>query len=350
MRRRPAANVRSLVLLSICIPSYNRPELLGVLLRSIDCRPDDVELVISEDNAPRRDEVRSVVQAFAAGSPFRVRYEENEVNIGYDANLRHSVEMATGHFVLFMGDDDWFHPGQLAKYLEFLRANKGVAYVLRSYYSAHPDGALERFFYLRGAKHFGPGIETCAWMFKRSVCISGVTFRRSSIQKLSTDAFDGTLLYQVYLAAEVTYAEPSIFCDIPAAVARQSFRDDVPNFGNAEKERGRYEPGTVTVQNSINFTKSYFEVSEAFDRKHGTDLTKRIRVDLSKYAYPFLSIQRKRGWLPFWRYARRLAAETRLNATWHYNFYVFALLLLGERVCDKGILGIKKILGHTPSL
>jgi abequosyltransferase len=338
------------LLVSICIPSYNRPELLEVLLRSIDCSSEDIELVICEDMAPRREEVRAVVETFAKTSPIGIRYEENDVNLGYDANLRRTIELATGDFIVFMGDDDWFHPGQLAKYLVFLHANRDVGYVLRSYFSAHPDGALERFYYLPKTQPFEPGLETAAWMFKRSVCISGVTFRRESVQKLATDRFDGTLLYQVYLAAEVTYAERSVFCDIPAAVARQSFRDDVPNFGNAEKEKGRYEPGTVTVQNSINFTKSYFEVSEAFDERHATDLTARVRLDLSKYAYPFLSIQRKRGWLPFLRYARRLAAETRLNATWHYNFYVFALLVLGERVCDKSIVRIKRILGHTPSL
>jgi glycosyltransferase involved in cell wall biosynthesis len=338
------------VLLSICIPSYNRPELLKVLLESIDCDPARVEVVVSEDHAPRREEVRAVVQAFAAASRFRVSYEENQTNMGYDGNLRRLIEAAKGDFALFMGDDDWFHPGQLAKYLDFLGENQDVGYVLRSYYSAHPDGTLETFKYLPRTARFEPGIRTCAFLFKRSVCISGVTFRRSSILPLATSAFDGTLLYQVYLVAEVGYAEPSVYCDIPVAVARQSFRDDLPNFGVAEAEKGRFQPGTVTEQNSINFTKSYFEVSQAFDQKHGTDLTERIRLDLSRYSYPFLSIQRKRGWGAFWKYSRRLAAETHLNATWHYTFYVVALLLLGERVCDKGIVWIKRLLGHTPSL
>jgi len=338
------------MLLSICIPSYNRPELLKVLLESIDCDPGRTEIVIREDKAPRRAEVRAAVQAFATTSPFRVFYEENETNLGYDGNLRRLIDAAKGDFVLFMGDDDWFQPGQLGKYLDFLEGHRDVGYVLRSFYSAHPDGELEAFHYLPRTTRLRSGIETCAWLFKRSVSISGVTFRRSSIVRLATDEFDGTLLYQVYLAAEVSYAEPSIYCEIPAAVARQSFRDDLPNFGVAEAERSRYQPGSVTVQNSINFTKSYFEISRAFDTKHGTDLTARIRLDLSKYAYPFLSIQRKRGWLAFWKYSRRLAAETQLDATWHYTFYVLALLFLGERVCDKGIMCIKRLLGRTPSL
>src|SRR5882757_8613633 len=114
------------MLLSICIPSYNRPELLKVLLQSIDCNPEQTEIVISEDNAPLREEVRSVVQTFAKNSPVEVRYKENEINLGYDGNLRSLIEAAQGEFVLFMGDDDWFLPGQLEQYLNFLAENRDV--------------------------------------------------------------------------------------------------------------------------------------------------------------------------------------------------------------------------------
>lgn len=339
------------MLASICIPSYNRPEMLQHLLQSVDCRPGRVEIVVHEDKAPRRAEVRAVVEAFAARSQHPVRYVENAVNLGYDANVRALIGSARGEFVIFMGDDDWFVPGKLDGYLDFLAANGDVGYVLRAYCGAHhPGGTLEPFQYLPALKRFAPGIDTAAWMFKRSVCITGVTFRRSSIVGLATDRFDGTLLYQVYLATEVTYREPSVFCPLAAFAARQSFREDLHWFGTSEKERGRYVPGHVSAQNSINFTKAYFEVCEDFDRRHGTDLTARVRVDLSKYSYPFLSIQRKRGPLAFLRYARQLASETRLDATWHYGFYVFALLLFGERGCDAGIHLIKRILGRTPAL
>ena len=47
--------------LSICIPSYNRPNELCNLLASIDCNPTDVEVVICEDLAPKRADVRAVV-------------------------------------------------------------------------------------------------------------------------------------------------------------------------------------------------------------------------------------------------------------------------------------------------
>ena len=75
-------------------------------------------------------------------------------------------------------------PGVLAGYDAYTvkvnaktEANRDVGYVLRSYCGGHPDGTLEPFQYLGAGRRFAPGIDTAAWMFKRSVCITGVTFR-----------------------------------------------------------------------------------------------------------------------------------------------------------------------------
>ncbi|MFN5361866.1 MAG: hypothetical protein ACK5B4_02205, partial [Bacteroidota bacterium] len=63
---------------------------------------------------------------------------------------------------------------------------------------------------------------------------------------------------------------------------------------------------------------------------------------------PILSIQRKNGFLHFIKYSYQLARKTQINKTWHYYFYSFTLLVLGEGICDKAIVFIKKRLGYTP--
>lgn len=337
-------------LLSICVPSYNRPEQLGRLLATVDCRAARVEIVICEDAAPRREEVRKVVEEFRAKSPYQVIYEENASNLGYDGNLRRLIEIASGVFVLFMGDDDWFPADVLDKYLDFLEQNPDVGYVLRSYLMEHPGGICEPHRYLGGRRRFDPGVKTCAWLYKRSVVICGVTFKRESARKYATNRFDGTLLYQLYLVLEIGLREPSVYCDLPVAIAASSYRGDRPQFGAAPAERGRFEVGVVSPENSINFTKGFFEISQAFDQEHGLRCTELIREDLSRYSYPFLSIQRKRGFWRFLAYAVRLARETELDATWHYPIYTLALLVLGERVCDRMILLMRRCVGHTPNL
>jgi glycosyltransferase involved in cell wall biosynthesis len=71
-------------LLSICIPSYNRPRQLELLLRTVDCDVDMIEILICEDFSPSREEIRQRVSEFQAQSAYQVRYVENQQNKGYD--------------------------------------------------------------------------------------------------------------------------------------------------------------------------------------------------------------------------------------------------------------------------
>jgi abequosyltransferase len=335
--------------LSICIPSYNRPQQLGELLASIDCNPADIEIVICEDLAPKRLEVRAIANAFAQASAYPTHYHENTINRGFDGNLRRLVECAGGDYIVFMGDDDLFVPGALAQFIEFLKNNRDKPYVLRAYLTQHPDGRTEYFRYLSKTTLLTHSEATVAWLFKRSVTICGFTVSRAEALKYTTTDLDGTLLYQVYLMAQVCLRQDSIYCDIPVVHAVQTFREDKPMFGSSEAEKSRFTPGSVSHDNSINFTKAYFEVTAYLDKQHGTNLTKLVRVDLSKYSYPFLSIQRKRGISSFLRYAKRLETEVGFGCTAYYHIYKWALVLFGEQVCDKLIGRIKRIVGYTPN-
>jgi hypothetical protein len=220
---------------------------------------------------------------------------------------------------------------------------------LRAYLTEHPDGRTEYFYYLPKTTLLPSGEATVAWLFKRSVTICGFTISRSEALKYSTSDLDGTLLYQVYLMAQVCLRQNSIYCDIPVVHAVQSFREDKPMFGNSEAEKSRFTPGSVSHDNSINFTKAYFEVTAYLDKQHGTNLTKLVRIDLSKYSYPFLSIQRKRGIHSFLHYAKRLETEAGFGCTVYYFVYKWALVLFGEKVCDQLIGRIKRVVGHTPN-
>ena len=335
--------------LSICIPSYNRPLQLEQLLSSVDCSPKLVEIVVCEDLAPKRVEVREAVKQFSVSSEYSTQYYENAKNLGFDGNLRRLVECASGEYIMFMGDDDLFVPGALNQFLQFLEAHRDKPYVLRTYLTEHPDGRTEYYRYMPQSAVLPKGEVMAAWLFKRSVTICGFTVSRSEALKHSTSDLDGTLLYQVYLMSQICLNYDSVYCDIPVAHAVQSFRDDKPMFGSSEAEESRFTPGGVTHDNSINFTKAYFEVTSYLDQQHGTDLTKLVRFDLSKYSYPFLSIQRKRGILSFLRYAKRLEVEADFGCTAYFYIYKWALVVLGENVCDRLIVGIKKIVGHTPN-
>lgn len=337
------------MLISICIPSYNRPVELLRLLESIDCNKDKIEVVICEDKAPLRLEVSKNVEAFIKSTFYKVNYIENLTNLGYDANIRKLIEVASGDFVLFMGDDDRFYPGALDKFINFLENNSNFGYILRSYYGEHLDGKLEVFKYFKNTQKIKHSLINSAFLFKRTVSIAGVTFNRKAALDFSTNIFDGSLLYQLYLVLEISYSNDSIYCDIPIAIVAQTFRLDKPQFGASSSE-SKFTAGKVTPENSIAFTKGFFEISNYFDEKHNTNISELIRKDLSKYSYPILSIQRKNGAINFLKYMIRLGRETKINNSVYYYIYGFLLLVFGEKFCDNGIIFIKKTLGFTPKL
>jgi glycosyltransferase involved in cell wall biosynthesis len=308
---------------------------------------EKIEIVIAEDHAPRRTEVCNQVNLFKESSVYQVVYHENEKNLGYDANLRSLLSLAKGNFVLFMGDDDSFKPAALAKFIKFLEENRSYNYILRSYEIEHADKKVEIFKYFPQTTVLKAGIESACFLFKRSVSIAGFTIARKRALELATDKFDGTLLYQLHLVLSIAYFEDTIFCDIPVARVTQSFRKNNTAFGTADKE-SKFTPGKISQENSIRFTEGFFEISQDFDNVHSTNLTSLIKRDLSKYSYPILSIQRKNGFSNFISYCSRLAKRTGINKTWHYYFYSFSLLFLGEGICDKAIFFLKKRLGYTP--
>lgn len=334
--------------LSICIPSYNRPEEIYRLLKSIDCNADGVQVVICEDKAPKRAEVRVNVERFRDETDLDIKYIENELNCGYDRNLRECILNADGKWIIYMGDDDMFVPKELDNYIDFLKAQNGndVGYVLRSYRACHSDGSVEEYKYYAETKFFEAGAETYQELYRKSVFISGFTFRREWALDTLTDRFDASLLYQLYIVAEICMNHKAAYYGIPFT---QSIDGGTPFFGTSDSEKGTYTPGTITVDNSVAFVKKFFVITEYIDEKYGCNSTQYVKNDMSKYSYPILSIQRKKGRKEFRKYAKRLR-EIGLDCTKYFSVYYWGLYLFGEGFCDSGIRSIKRILGKTPAL
>jgi glycosyltransferase involved in cell wall biosynthesis len=335
-------------LLSICIPSFNRPSELKRLLESIDTiQYNIIQIVICEDKAPARIEVAKVVEVYKSEAGYSVKYIENDVNLGYDRNLKALINQADGEYILFMGDDDMFVPLALDKYMTFLQSNKDCGYILRSYRNIYKDGSTEYFRYFSHSRSFEAGVDTYINLFDKSVFISGFCIKNEYLQPFITDQLDGSLLFQLYLLAEVCLRYPSAYCDITLTQALVG--DAIPMFGSSETEKGLYTPGTITIENSVNFIKKYFEVIQFVDEKNGINSLEIIRENMSKYSYPILAIQWKKGRKEYKRYITELR-KIGLDNSIYFEIYNFGLLLFGKIFCDKSIRLVKKALGRRPNL
>lgn len=336
--------------ISICIPSYNRPLELVRLLKSINplCK-NDIEVVICEDNSPKRADIIKSVENFKENSNLRISLNLNTKNLGYDANLRELVNVAQGEFIIFMGDDDVFDFDNLPKFIEFLRVNSDLGYVLKTHSFIHANGSKEFFRYYSEDTFFPPGVDSYQALFRKSVLISGFCIKRAYALPFQTDQFDGSLLYQLYLLAEVTLLYPSAYCSIPLTIQDESLRG-VPLFGSSESEKELYTPGVITVDNSINFMLKYFEVTKFIDKKHKINSTNYTKLSFSKYSYPVISIQRDKGRKIFIDYCKRLESLIQINQSFYYYIYYYSLLIFNRRFCDNTIILLKRIIGKTPQL
>lgn len=334
-------------LFSICIPSYNRPAEIRRLLDSIDTtHVGEIEIVVCEDKAPKREEVRKQVLDFKSKTQYEVNYIENEVNCGYDKNLRNLIRAAKGHFIMFMGDDDLFMPGAFDKFFDFAKEHADCGYILRSYRNNYADGSHEDFRYYSKDRTFEPGKHTYIEMFGKSVFVSGFTIRRDCALEFESNEFDSSLLYQMYLLAETCYKYPAAYCSV---LITQAIEGGTPFFGSSESEKGIYTPGTITVDNSINFMAWYVKLQDYIAKEHNDDSNEIIMLNQSKYSYPVLEIQRKKGVKVFKEYKSRLE-ELGFGKSKYFYFYYYALFLFGPSICRNTIKLLKKIIGHRPKL
>jgi len=127
----PAWNRKSIPLLSIAIPTYNRApvlrQALDRLLPQLRDFSDQIELVLS-DNAST-DGTPAVLDATAAENvDLRMVVRRNETNIGFFGNFVACRQAATGAYLWLLSDDDFVLPGVVAEVVRCLEL-RPVAFV-----------------------------------------------------------------------------------------------------------------------------------------------------------------------------------------------------------------------------
>ncbi len=187
-------------LLSIAIPTYNRASYLALTLKELHAAlltvaQGRIEIVVS-DNASS-DETQKVVDAAIAGG-LPVRSIRNTRNVGSDANIAQSFNLATGRYVLILGDDDVLISGTLASLVRHLEQGKFGVICLRPYgYSddfaaEYPGGSgQDKIFENAGAflAAIGPYI----------TLISACVIEKSLLEGADARKFCGGNLVQVHL-------------------------------------------------------------------------------------------------------------------------------------------------------
>ena len=188
---------------SICIPQYNRTPFLIEACRSIAAQSFiSFEVCISDDCSTdgREEELIS----FLRESRMDFTYARQARNRRYDGNLRGAISLARGRFVFLLGNDDRLaEPDTLERIHERL-SEAAPAQVALTNYAACDTGAEFRRVPKTGILGSGPAIAVRS--FRDFSFVSGVLLDAAAAKQWATEKWDGSEMYQMYIACRILAA------------------------------------------------------------------------------------------------------------------------------------------------
>ena len=218
--------------LSICIPQYNR---IDFLLKNLACLElqsySDLEVVVSDDCS--LDNTKSAILALQPGYKHRLIYHRFETNQGYDRNFRKCIELATGEYVVVIGNDDTINPKyDLNQLALFLKANDYPELGFANFIEESSGNTLiER---AKTTSVLGTGYETAMRYYSCFSFVGGLIYKKEYFNQYNSSKHDGSIYAQIYLGCLMTangaklfsIKEPLVIKDIVLETQeRNSYKD-----------------------------------------------------------------------------------------------------------------------------
>lgn len=328
--------------LSICITSYNRIHELERCLLSIDAEPTyNVEVIVSEDCSPKQEEIRNIVDNYANSSSYRVIYNSNPHNLGYDRNLAKLISLASGEFILLMSDDDSFVKGSLnscIKKISQFDSNVCMAYTYFVYLGSDGYGRKHR-----GDMIIDKGLASCCKYVYDAILFSGLIFRNNAINNFDAERFLNVNYFQVYLFLSCMLIHQTVYIDCPLVSCNGDGENAYGNVESSKDEKNRQKlADRKSVVSNVYFNKGLIHAIEEFDKENKTDLLDSFEKEYSIHSYTGLSIARDNGIAcldEYWLAMKQL----NIHIHWQAKVYYCVLRVLGRRFSDTLFGGLRKV-------
>jgi abequosyltransferase len=253
---------------SICIPQYNR---VGFLIENLNQIAKQsyhgIEICISDDCST--DNTEETLQAYIPKYKYPIRYERFVTNQGYDRNLRRAMEMATGDYIIILGNDDTINPQyDLLTLAQFITDHYYPEIGFTNYLSA---GNQEFHTRAHTTDILGQGPETAFAYYSCFSFIGGIVIKRQLFIEHNTAAHDGSIYGQMYFSTLIisgggrlfSIREPVVIKDIlpDHEAQRVTFLDHIPRQW---KDYKRLDGGLHAV---INVVLSGFRDSKTINQR-----------------------------------------------------------------------------------
>ncbi len=271
------------VSISLAIPAYNRVSELKELLTSVlSGEVIPAEIIICEDNSPKRAEIRELVQSYIAkfmDQGCRINYIENSNNLGYDGNVRKLLREASQKWVMLIGNDDVVLRECFEVVSNYIQSNPKVNLISRSFirFSENIDSPLGVSCIAKNDTVFIIGAYKPRMIFRSCGFVGGLIVNASWAKEFDTNKYDGSLFYQIYLAAQA-FCEGGIgYISKPIVGGRTG---NVPLFGTAQTEKSVHLPGSYTPKGRAKMWQSVLEICHDVGTSKGIDLVSDIKREL----------------------------------------------------------------------
>jgi glycosyltransferase involved in cell wall biosynthesis len=205
---------------SICIPQYNRTSFLLEALKGLNQQTfKDFEICISDDqsNDGREDELIQYLQE----SELSFVYKRQDKNQRYDGNLRSSITLARGKYCFLHANDDCLTlPTTLQDLYEEMQKHERVDVVVGNFEDWTTGEKTRR---IRRSRLVGSGAEVAATRFRNLAFVSGIVMDRAKAQSYTTDKWDGSEMYQMYLFAKMIGSGGSLL-ELDTSIVRKDLQ------------------------------------------------------------------------------------------------------------------------------
>lgn len=270
--------------ISLCIPQYNR---IQYLLKNLSVIAEqsypNIEVVIADDAST--DTTQQEIEKLVPNYKYPLIYHRHPKNVGYDANVRKSLELATGEYCMLMGNDDTIAPGETIQALvDFLIANNKPEIGFCNYIEANNPGVPIKRAHFSGV--VGAGEEVALKYYRSFSFVAGIVFRKDVFESVNTNKVDGSIYVQMYFAARIItsggrlfmYETPLILKDIRIdGSMANSYRDTLMK---SWKDLKPIDGGLKQV---------VWAVSEGFKDAgvHARKITYKILKNIYRFTYPY---------------------------------------------------------------
>ena len=134
------------MILSICIPTFNRSQKLENTINCIASQIKEplvnlVEVIVSDNHST--DSTDKVCNFYSKKYPF-IKYHRQKINLGAERNYFYTVENAIGKYIWLISDDDYICDDAIKKIITSLQRNEniGMLFLNYQYYSIEERGTL----------------------------------------------------------------------------------------------------------------------------------------------------------------------------------------------------------------